>query len=166
VIVEGRAVSIAQDNVDTDVLYPGPYLNIQDPEQMKDHLCEGLDPALRSRLGEGTILLVRENFGCGSSREHVPQAMRALGIRCLVGRSFARIFYRNCLNLGLLAVTCPEIEPEGLDGERVRIDTESGEVSVGGRRFQARPLPSFVLDMVEAGGLVASSRSRLERDSL
>ena len=165
-IVEGRAVSIAQDDVDTDVLYPGPYLNIQDPEQMRDHLFEGLDPALRSRLGEDTILVVRENFGCGSSREHVPQAMRASGIRCLVGRSFARIFYRNCLNLGLLAVTCPEIEPEGLDGERVRIDTESGEVSVGGRRFQARPLPSFVLDMVEAGGLVASSRSRLERDSL
>ena len=162
-IVEGRAVSIPQDNVDTDVLYPGPFLNIQEPQQMKDHLFEGLDPALRSRLGEGAILLVRENFGCGSSREHVPQAMRASGIRCVVGRSFARIFYRNCLNLGLLAVTCPELEPAGLDGERVLIDTESGEIRVGARRFQARPLPSFVLDMVEAGGLVESTRSWLGR---
>jgi 3-isopropylmalate/(R)-2-methylmalate dehydratase small subunit len=160
VIVTGRAVCIEQDNVDTDVLYPGPYLNIQDPEKMKEHLFEGLDPRLRDELGGDTILVVGENFGSGSSREHVPQAMRASGIRCLVGRSFARIFYRNCLNLGLLAVTCPEIEPAGLSGQQVTVDTETGEIRIGERVFTARPIPPFILDMVEAGGLVEAARRR------
>ena len=90
-IIEGAAVAIAEDNVDTDVLYPGPFLNIEDPERMRAHLFEGLDPSLRDRLEGDTVLVVGENFGSGSSREHVPQGMRASGVRCVVGRSFARI---------------------------------------------------------------------------
>jgi 3-isopropylmalate/(R)-2-methylmalate dehydratase small subunit len=160
VIVEGTGVAIAQANVDTDVLYPGPFLNIQDPDLMKAHLFEGLDPALRDQLVGDTILVVGDNFGTGSSREHVPQAMRASGIRCLVGRSFARIFYRNCLNLGLLAVTCPDVEPDAASGEWVRVDTETGRIRIGEREHAARPLPGFVLEMVEAGGLVAVARAR------
>lgn len=159
-IIEGKAVCITQDNVDTDVLYPGPFLNVQEPERMKDHLFDGLDPSLRDELTGDTVLVVPENFGTGSSREHVPQAMRASGIRCLVGRSFARIFYRNCLNLGLPVVTCPEVEPAGLEGEPVRVDTETGEVRIGDRAYASRPLPSFVLEMVEAGGLVEAVRRR------
>lgn len=160
-IYSGTAVCIAQDNVDTDVLYPGPFLNIEEPERMKRHLFDGLDPGLRDRLVGDTILLVADNFGSGSSREHVPQAMRASGIRCVVGRSFARIFYRNCLNLGLLAIVCPELEPEGLDGDPVVVDTETGEVRVGERSYAVRPVPPFVLDMIEAGGLVPATRQRL-----
>ena len=107
--IEGAAVIIEADNVNTDVLYPGPYLNIDDPEQMKHYLFEGLDPSLREKLGGGpTILVVGNNFGGGSSREHVPLAMKAWGIGAVVGRTFARIFYRNCINLGLPAIACPE----------------------------------------------------------
>ena len=120
--LEGRAVVIARDNVDTDVLYPGPYLNVTDVETMKLYLFEGLDPSLRDQLGGDTALVVGENFGPGSSREHVPQAMKAWGIQFLVGRSFARIFSRNCLNLGLPIVTCPEAVAASTPGSILRFD--------------------------------------------
>ena len=94
-IVDARIVRIHGDDIDTDVLYPGPFLDIEDPELMKNHLFEGLDPALRDRLGGDTALVVDSNFGSGSSREHVPRAMKASGVKCVVARSFARIFYRN-----------------------------------------------------------------------
>ena len=105
-IIEGRAVVIAGDDVDTDVMYPGQFLNIEDPELMKAHLFEGYDPALRDQLGPDTIIVAGANFGLGSSREHVVQAMKAWGVRCLVGVSFARIFRRNAVNLGLPALEC------------------------------------------------------------
>jgi len=158
VIIEGAAIAIPEDNVDTDVLYPGPFLNIEDPERMRAHLFEGLDPSLRDRLVGDTVLVVGENFGSGSSREHVPHAMRASGVRCVVGRSFARIFYRNCINLGLLVLQVPGVE--AAHGEPVRIDTESGEIRIAERTYQARPVPQFMLDTVLAGGLVQWGRQR------
>ncbi len=160
-ILEGKALVIPQDNVDTDVLYPGPYLSIVDPEQMKPYLFEGLDPSLRDHLGPDTILVVGHNFGAGSSREHVPLAMKAWGVRCLVGKSFARIFYRNCINLGLLAVTCPQAVEAARMGSRIRIDTEAGVVEVDGRDFPLRPLPPFLLEIIACGGLEAWARRRL-----
>jgi 3-isopropylmalate/(R)-2-methylmalate dehydratase small subunit len=99
--VEGVALVVPGDDVDTDVMYPGAYLNVEDPEQMAQYLFEGFDPTLRERVVDDTILVVGSNFGIGSSREHVPLAMKGSGIRGVVGRSFARIFYRNCINLGL-----------------------------------------------------------------
>jgi 3-isopropylmalate/(R)-2-methylmalate dehydratase small subunit len=158
VIVEGRAVCVPGDNVDTDVLYPGPYLNITDPELMKAHLFEGLDPSLRDRLGGDTVLVVGENFGTGSSREHVPVSMKASGIRAVVGPSFARIFYRNCLNLGLLAIMSSAAAAAARQDARIRIDTTAGEVEVDGIAHSAQALPLFVAEMVEAGGLVEWSR--------
>ena len=107
-IIEGRAVVIAKDDVDTDVLYPGQYLNVLDVTEMTKYLFEGLDPSLRDELTGDTILFAGENFGSGSSRENVPVAMRAAGIRCVVAKSFARIFHRNCINLGLPAMASPE----------------------------------------------------------
>jgi len=160
-IVEGRAVLVRGDNIDTDVLYPGAQLNIDEVEEMKPYLFEGLDPSLRDELGGDTVLVVDENFGAGSSREHVPLAMRAWGIRCLVGKSFARIFYRNCINLGLLVVTCPEVVDAATSGAMLSIDTETGEIDVDGRRFQAHPIAPFVLEMISAGGLVAWGERRL-----
>lgn len=159
-IIEGTAVAIPGDDIDTDVLYPGPYLNVQQPERMAAHLFEGLDPTLRDRLDGPTVLVVGENFGTGSSREHVPQAMRASGVRCVVGRSFARIFHRNCINLGLLVMVVPEVE--AAHGEAVRIDTATGAVAVGERTYQARPVPAFMLDTVAAGGLVEWGRRRVQ----
>jgi 3-isopropylmalate/(R)-2-methylmalate dehydratase small subunit len=150
----GRAVVIAQDNVDTDVLYPGTYLNIEDPEGMSPYLFEGLDPGLRDELGPSTIMLVGENFGTGSSREHVPLAMKASGVTCLVGVSFARIFRRNCLNLGLPLVDCPAAVAQARTGSTVTVDLDDGVVTVDGAEFPIAPLPEFMRRMVDAGGLI------------
>ena len=160
-IIEGKAIVISQDDVNTDVLYPGRYLNIDDPEEMKPYLFEGLDPSLRDQLEGETILCVGENFGSGSSREQVPQSMKASGIRCVVGKSFARIFYRNCVNLGLPVLTCPEATEAARAGSMVSIDTGSGAIDVDGRCFQAAPIPSFMLGMFSSGGLVPWARRRL-----
>jgi len=153
-------VVIDGDNVDTDVMYPGQYLNIEDPDKMKGHLFEGYDPGLRDLLGEDAILVTGSNFGIGSSREHVPLAIKAWGVRCVLGKSFARIFRRNCVNLGLPVLACPEAVEVTRSGSSINIDTDSGEVDVDGRNFQAEPVPRFVLELQDAGGLVEWARLR------
>ena len=158
--IEGTALVVRGDNVDTDVMYPGAFLNIEDPEAMAPHLFEGFDPSLRERLTDGTILIVGENFGIGSSREHVPLAMQGSGIRGVVGRSFARIFYRNCVNLGLAIVACPEAADAARDGSRIAIDP-TGTVEVDGVEFDAPTSPPLVLELGAAGGLVEWTASRL-----
>ena len=158
---EGTAVVVERDDVDTDVLYPGSFLNIVDPQKMKDHLFEGLDPSLREQLVGDTVLVVGANFGMGSSREHVPQAMKAAGIRCVLGRSFARIFERNCVNLGLMILAAPEAAAAASPGSRVRVDPRGGVVEVDGKTFEAPALPPFMLEMIESGGLVPWTQSRL-----
>lgn len=162
--IEGTALVIAADDVNTDVLYPGPYLNIDDPEQMKNFLFEGLDPALRDRLGGDTILVVGDNFGGGSSREHVPLAMKAWGVRAVVGKSFARIFSRNAINLGLLIIACPAAVAAARDGSGICITADEGRVEVDGRPFDASPLPPFIIDMLARGGLIPWVRARLGVD--
>jgi 3-isopropylmalate dehydratase small subunit len=165
VILEGKAVVIDRDNVDTDTLYPGPYLNIDDPEEMKPYLFEGLDPSLRDLLGEATVLVVGENFGSGSSREHVPHAMKASNIVCVLGKSFARIFQRNCINLGLTVVTQPEAATAAESGAQVRVDTGAGEILVDGRSFHTAPVPPFMQGIIASGGLVPWARERLAKRS-
>jgi 3-isopropylmalate/(R)-2-methylmalate dehydratase small subunit len=165
VIVEGKAVVIPQDDVDTDVMYPGAYLNVDDPEQMKRHLFEGYDPSLREQLGGDTVIVTGANFGIGSSREHVPQAMKAWGVRCVLGKSFARIFHRNCVNLGLPIVTCPAAADAATPGSHVRFDTETGEIEVDGRSFQADAMHPFTIEMVREGGLVPWVRRRVSREA-
>ena len=155
----GRAVVISEDNVDTDVLYPGSFLNIEDPELMSPHLFEGLDPSLRDEMGPDTILMVGENFGTGSSREHVPLAMKASGVSCLVGASFARIFRRNCLNLGLPLVDCPAAVARASTGADAVVDLDAGVVTVDGDGFDIVPMPDFMRRMLDAGGLVPWLRS-------
>jgi 3-isopropylmalate/(R)-2-methylmalate dehydratase small subunit len=157
--VDGVALFVPGDDVDTDVMYPGAYLNVEDPAQMAQHLFEGFDPTLRERLVEGTILVVGSNFGIGSSREHVPLAMQGSGIRGVVGRSFARIFYRNCINLGLAIVACPAAVDAARDGSQVAIDT-AGSVEVDGVGFDAPAAPPFVLELGAVGGLVNWTASR------
>jgi 3-isopropylmalate/(R)-2-methylmalate dehydratase small subunit len=160
-MIVGRAVLIPEDDLDTDVMYPGKYLNIDDPEQMKPYLFEGYDPSLREKLeGGDAVIVTGENFGIGSSREHVPLAMQAWGVRCILGKSFARIFYRNCVNLGLPIVACPEAAAATSDGSRIGFDTDSGEVEVDGRRFQGEPVQPLVRELAEAGGLVPWVRER------
>ena len=159
--IDGAAVVIEADDVNTDVLYPGPYLNIDDPELMKNHLFEGLDPSLRDLLVGDTVLVVGDNFGGGSSREHVPLAMKASKIGAVVGRSFARIFFRNCINLGLPITVCPAAVDAAGKGSLVRIVADEGSVVVDGTTYSVSPLPPFVIDMVRRGGLVPYVRRRL-----
>lgn len=157
----GRAVVIDLDNVDTDVLYPGAFLNVSDPEQMKNHLFDGLDPSLRDQLGGDVVLVVGENFGMGSSREHAPQAMKAAGIRCVLGKSFARIFERNCVNLGLMVIAAPEAAAAATPGATISVDPHAGTVEVDGVLYNAPKMPAFMLEMIESGGMVDWARRRL-----
>ena len=162
-IVEGRAVLVPGDDVDTDVMYPGRYLNVDDPEQMKQYLFEGYDPSLREHLGDDAILVTGRNFGLGSSREHVVQALVAWGVRAVVGPSFARIFRRNCVNLGLAAVDSREAAAAARAGSQIRIDTETGEIDVDGAHYTAPPMPSLVGELQAAGGLVPWTAQRVAR---
>jgi len=166
VIIEGRAVVIPGDDVDTDVMYPGEFLNIDDPEQMKPYLFEGFDPSLRDELGDDAVIVTGANFGLGSSREHVVQAMKAWGVQGVVGKSFARIFRRNCVNLGLPLMDCAGAASAAHPGSRVRIDTDTGHVQVDGQTFQAQPIPGLVLDLQASGGLVAWAQRKLADASL
>jgi len=160
--IEGIALRVRGNDIDTDVMYPGAFLNIEDPDDMAPHLFEGFDPSLRTRLTDRTILVVDANFGIGSSREHVPLAMRANGIHGVVGRSFARIFYRNCINLGLAIARCPEAVDAARDGSHIVIDAE-GSAEVDGARFPAPPAPAFLLELGAAGGLVEWTAERVGR---
>jgi 3-isopropylmalate/(R)-2-methylmalate dehydratase small subunit len=159
--LQGRAVVIRQDDVDTDVLFPGQFLNITDVDKMVPHLFEGLDPSLRDHLDGDTALVVGSNFGTGSSREHCPQAMKASGIRFLVGKGFARIFYRNCINLGLPPVVAPEAVDAARAGSAIELDLDAGTVTVDGAAFAIAPVPAFMQDMFRAGGLEAWVRGQL-----
>jgi 3-isopropylmalate/(R)-2-methylmalate dehydratase small subunit len=154
VIVEGRAVVIPGDDVDTDVMYPGRYLNVDDPAQMKDYLFDGYDPSLRDQLGDDAIVVTGRNFGIGSSREHVVQALVAWGVPAVVGLSFARIFRRNCVNLGLAVIEAPEAAAAAKPGSQVRIDTDTGTVEVDGTAYAAAPVAPLVQELRDAGGLV------------
>ena len=160
--LEARAILIARDDVDTDVLYPGEFLNVTEVEGMRPYLFEGLDPSLRERLGGDTALVVGSNFGCGSSREHVPQAMSASGIRFLIGRSFARIFARNCLNLGLPAVACEPAVAAAREDSRLVLDLDAGLIQVDGAAFEVPQMPELMRQMVDAGGLVPWVRAQLD----
>ncbi len=155
---------IDQDDVDTDVMYPGQFIGILDDKEMAKHLFEGLDPALRDQLVGDTILVAGFNFGTGSSRENVPAAMRAAGIRCVVAKSFARIFHRNCINLGIPAIPCPEAVAVARPGSRVRIEIETGTIDVDGRQFRATALPPFMVELLNAGGLAPWIRSGRGRE--
>lgn len=161
-IVEGRAIVIRADDIDTDVLYPGQFLNVLDPREMASYLFEGIDPELRKQLGGDTILVAGANFGTGSSRENVPMAMRAAGIRCVLAQSFARIFHRNAVNLALPAIACAEAAAAAQPGSRIRVATASGAIEVDGARFDSTPLPPFMQELFDAGGLVPWVRRRLE----
>lgn len=158
--LEGAAVVIDLDNVDTDVMYPGRFLGILDDSEMATHLFEGLDPSLREQLVGATILVAGANFGTGSSRENVPAAMRAAGIRCVIAKSFARIFQRNCFNLGLPAIACSDAVAATSPGSPISVDVESGTIAIDGRSFQATALPPFMVELIGHGGLAPWIRAR------
>ena len=163
--IKAKAVVIDQNDVDTDVLYPGKFLNIIDPEQAREHLFEDLDPSLRDLLKQGpTVLFVGENFGCGSSREQPTMAMKASDVQCLVGKSFARIFGRNAVNGGMPAFVNPAAVRAATAGADVEVDLETGVVRIDGTDYPSEPMPSLPHAIVMAGGLVPWVRARRRAD--
>ncbi|MBE3597354.1 MAG: 3-isopropylmalate dehydratase small subunit [Limnochordaceae bacterium] len=160
--VRGR-VWVVGDHVDTDVIIPARYLTTSDPQELARHVFEDLDPSLRERIRPGDIVVAGVNFGSGSSREHAPIALKAAGIACVVARSFARIFYRNAVNVGLPVLQCPEPIPVQ-SGQTVSIDLEAGTVldEAGGRTFVAERMPDVMREILEAGGLVPYVARRLQ----
>ena len=143
------------DNVDTDVIIPARYLNTPDAQELARHCMEDIDPAFAGRVQCGDILVAGRNFGCGSSREHAPLAIKACGVSCVVAATFARIFYRNALNIGLPILECPAAARAISAGDEVSVDFETGEIvdKTTGQTFAAEPFPPFMLELIAAGGL-------------
>jgi 3-isopropylmalate dehydratase small subunit len=150
------------DNVDTDVIIPARYLNVSEPAELARHCLEDLDRSFASSVRPGDIVVAGANFGCGSSREHAPLALKAAGVGCVVAESFARIFYRNAINIGLPIVECGEAVRATSPGEVLEVDLERGEVRnvSTGQVFRAQPYPPFMIELMAAGGLVEYTRRR------
>ena len=150
------------NDVDTDVIIPARYLNTSAPEELAAHCMEDIDPMFAGRVRHGDIIVAGRNFGCGSSREHAPLAIKASGISCVVAESFARIFYRNALNIGLPILACPAAANAISAGDEVSVNLETGEITdiTTGRTFHAEPFPPFMMKLIAAGGLAAYLKAR------
>ncbi len=146
------------DNVDTDVIIPARYLNTSDHKELASHCMEDLDKTFTSRVKQGDIITAGFNFGCGSSREHAPIAIKASGVSLVIARSFARIFYRNSINIGLAIVECPEAVDGINEGDKVEADLDNGIIKnlTTGAEFKTEPFPEFVQKIIENGGLINS----------
>ena len=145
------------DNVDTDVIIPARHLNTSDHKELASHCMEDIDTEFVKKVKRGDIMVGGENFGCGSSREHEPIAIKASGIDCVIAKTFARIFYRNAINIGLPILECPEASEKIQDGDEVSIDFDSGVITneTKGETYQALPFPDFIKDIMAKGGLIA-----------
>ena len=145
------------DNVDTDVIIPARHLNTSDHKELASHCMEDIDTEFVKKVKQGDIMVGGENFGCGSSREHAPIAIKASGIDCVIAKPFARIFYRNAINIGLPILECPEASEKIQDGDEVSIDFDSGVITneTKGETYQALPFPDFIKDIMAKGGLIA-----------
>ena len=150
------------DNVDTDVIIPARYLNAPDEKSLASHCMEDIDAQFSSTVEPGDIMVAGANFGCGSSREHAPLAIKACGVKCVIAASFARIFYRNAINIGFPILECPEAAAAILPGDAVRVDFKTGVITdeTQGRTFQAAPFPAFIVGIIESGGLLKSLKAR------
>ena len=144
------------DNVDTDVIIPARYLNSFDAKELASHAMVDIDPTFTKRVKPGDIMVARKNFGCGSSREHAPLALKTAGISCIIADSFARIFYRNAINIGLSILECPEAAEAINEGDEVKVDFDSGIITdvTTIQTFQAVPFPPFMQELIAQGGLV------------
>lgn len=152
------------DNIDTDVIIPARYLNTQSPAELAAHCMEDIDKTFVTRVKAGDIMVGGENFGCGSSREHAPVAIKAAGIDCVIAKSFARIFYRNAINIGLAILECPEASENIQSGDEVAIDFDTGLITnlTRNETYQANPFPAFIKEIIQAGGLMADIKKRQE----
>ena len=149
------------DNVDTDVIIPARYLNTANHKELASHCMEDIDKEFVNKVTDGDIMIGGANFGCGSSREHAPIAIKESGIACVIAKSFARIFYRNAINIGLAILECPEASEGIADGDEVKIDFDNGVITnvTTGKEFQAQPFPPFIKDIINKNGLLNSIKN-------
>ncbi len=152
-------------NVDTDVIIPARYLNTSEPGELAAHCMEDIDKTFVSRVKPGDMIVAGPNFGCGSSREHAPVAIKASGVSCVIAPSFARIFYRNAINMGLAIMECPEAAEAIADGDELEVDFDTGVIvdSTTGKSFQAEPFPAFIKKIIESDGLVGYISKKKEQ---
>lgn len=162
-MVQGKVFKYG-DNVDTDVIIPARYLNVSEAAHLAAHCMEDIDQDFVKKVKEGDIIVANKNFGCGSSREHAPIAIKASGVSCVIAASFARIFYRNSINIGLPIIECPQAAEEILAGDEVRVDFSTGVITdvTTGKTYQAQPFPESIQNIIDAGGLMKMVAARLK----
>ncbi|HDP25168.1 MAG TPA: 3-isopropylmalate dehydratase small subunit [Deltaproteobacteria bacterium] len=160
-IFRGRAFLFG-DDIDTDAIIPARYLTTTDPDELKKHCMEDADPGFPSQVRSGDIIVAGKNFGCGSSREHAPIAIKAAGISCVIAPSFARIFFRNSFNMGLPIFETADASKGINQGDLIEVDADSGRVTnlTTGTQFLSRPIPEFMQELIEDGGLIEHIRKR------
>ena len=144
------------DDIDTDVIIPARYLNTSDPEELARHCLEDLDSEFTEKMSQGDIIVAGDNFGCGSSREHAPLAIKAAGVSCIIANSFARIFYRNAINIGLPIMESKEAVNSIAEGDRLSVDLDQGLIKnlTRDEEYQAKPFPEFMQELIASGGLI------------
>jgi 3-isopropylmalate/(R)-2-methylmalate dehydratase small subunit len=150
------------DNVDTDVIIPARYLNTADHKELAQHCMEDIDPDFVKNVQEGDIIVATENFGCGSSREHAPISIKASGVSCVIASTFARIFYRNSINVGLPILECREASEKIEKGDKVEVNFDTGVITniTKGETYQAEPFPEFIQNIINKGGLLNSIKEK------
>ena len=150
-------------DINTDVIIPARYLNLSDPDQLAGHCMEDIDKDFVNKVQPGDIIMATTNFGCGSSREHAPLAIKAAGVSCVIAKSFARIFFRNAINIGLPLLECEEVVDNTEAGDILEVDLSRGEIKnlSKNRTFTARPYPDFMSQVISAGGLIEHTKNRL-----
>lgn len=160
-MVQGKAHKYP-DNVDTDVIIPARYLNTADHKELAAHCMEDIDAQFKHNVKPGDVMAAGWNFGCGSSREHAPLAIKACGVKCVIAPSFARIFYRNAINIGFPIVECAQAAEEIQAGDQVEVDFATGVItdSTQGKTWQAAPFPEFIDGIIKSGGLLNSLKAR------
>jgi 3-isopropylmalate/(R)-2-methylmalate dehydratase small subunit len=160
--LKGKVHKFGAD-INTDVIIPARYLNISEPSELSKHCMEGIDPEFLAKVEPGDIIMATTNFGCGSSREHAPLAIKACGISCVIAQSFARIFFRNAINIGLPLLECVEAVKETETGDILEVDLASGEINniSKHKKFIANPYPEFMVGIINAGGLIEYTKCRL-----
>ncbi len=162
--IKGPAIKFGNNN-DTDVILPGKYLVLVDPYELAKHALESLDPAFPEKAKKGVIVVGGKNFGCGSSREQAPLALKYSGVKCVLAESFARIFFRNAINIGLPVIECEGISNEVETGDEIAVDFEAGKIEniSKNKKFQVNKLPPFIIEILADGGLIENLRRRLNK---
>jgi 3-isopropylmalate/(R)-2-methylmalate dehydratase small subunit len=162
--VKGKAVKFG-NNIDTDVILPGKWLSLIDPKELAEHAMEGLGTGFSKKAEKGIIIIGGKNFGCGSSREQAPLALKYAGVQCVLAESFARIFYRNSINIGLPVIECKGISTAVTEGDEVSVDLEAGKIQnlTQKQTLQGTKLPPFIMEILSDGGLIENLRKRMNK---